>query len=236
MIFKRNGRNARTSPGVCDDWIRALPREKNNVFEGTVHRWECWYAMLSVALDDAISLRTRGKLVCARQQVGVSGDLLRRLSAMLVGFCESAGRRARRIDAIPAVEPMRQDFFRGEVAQSAASWNNVLHHVLFAGRSRFVYKVRILSSTIEQIERQFIATADAVSRGDSARPNDCWKNLDLLHYDFSTCLRETEIVLKSFLRALPNEQLEMFAAEIGAHVAPGPTKGLAGAVSRPASA
>ncbi len=38
----------------------ALPREKNLVFQTVVQRWECTYAMMSVALDDALSLRARG--------------------------------------------------------------------------------------------------------------------------------------------------------------------------------
>jgi hypothetical protein len=192
--------------------------------------------MMSIALDDAISLRARGKLVCARQQVCVSADLLRRLSTTLVSFCEIIGRRGRHIPIVPAVEPMRAEFFRGDAAQSAASWNNILHRVLFIERLRFVHKVRSLSATIEQIQRQFTATVEEVSLGTSERPGDCWKLLDSLHYDFNTCLREAEIVLKSFLRALPSEELEVFAAELEAPLAPKPTKDLAGALSRPASA
>ncbi|MGH9689357.1 MAG: hypothetical protein ACRD5K_20015, partial [Candidatus Acidiferrales bacterium] len=40
--------------------------------------------------------------------------------------------------------------------------------------------------------------------------------LDDLHYDFNTCLRETEVVLKSFLRALPAEQLSGLARDLDA--------------------
>ena len=41
---------------VTDDWFTALPREKSQVFEAVVRRWECAYAMMSVALDGALSL------------------------------------------------------------------------------------------------------------------------------------------------------------------------------------
>lgn len=235
MFFRRNGRIVSASLGVCDDWIRALPREKNQVFDCAVRRWECWYAMMSVALDDAFTLRACGKLICARQQVGVSTDLLQHLSKTLVAFCEVVAKRGRRIDKVPIVEPMRAEFFRSEIGQSAASWNNVLHHVLFVGRFRFLHKLRLLGSTIEEIERQFAATADDVSRAISTHPSDSWKALDCLHYDFNTCLRETEIVLKSFLRALPAEQLEVFAAELETPLAR-PMRPLSSALSRPASA
>jgi hypothetical protein len=206
------------------------------LFDSTVRHWEYSYAMMSVALDDAFSLRARGELICARQQVCVSGDLLRGLSATLVSFCKTVGRRGRRLNITPRVEPMRPEFFRGDTGQSAASWNSILHHLLFGGRARFLHKLRILSDTIEQLEEQFAATVDELSRAATIHPSDSWKTLDCLHYDFNTCLRETEIVLKSFLRALPLEQLEVFAAELETPLAPQSPQPLASAVSRPASA
>ena len=65
---------------MADDWVSALPREKNKIFEAIVGRWESSFAMMSVALDEALALRARGELVCARQQLSVAADLLVRLS------------------------------------------------------------------------------------------------------------------------------------------------------------
>lgn len=175
--------------------------------------------MMSVALDDALSLRARGELICARQQARVAADLLARLATSLMSFCSTVTQRGRRIRKVPAVEPMKMEFFRGDTAQSAASWNGILHYVLFGDRSRFFQKLRILSETLEQLDREFEAAAEDIAKGISAQPGDCWKMLDCLHYDFNTCLRETEVVLKSFLRALPAEQLPAFAAELEAPVA-----------------
>jgi hypothetical protein len=183
--------------------------------------------MMSVALDEALSRRVRGELVCAEQQVAVAVDLLRRFSTRLVGFCEVAVARGRRLGRAPAVEPMRTEFFRGDTARSAASWNRILHHVFFARRSRFQQKLRIVADTIVQLEVQFVAAANELSRATSVAPMDCWKKLDYLHYDLNTCLREAEIVLKSFLRALPADQLEVFSAELEAPLTPKQTKQLA---------
>ncbi len=154
--------------------------------------------MMSVALDGALSLRARGELVCARQQVSVAADLFGRLSSTLVGLCDTLSARGRHINRVPAVEPLNSEFFRGNTGQSAASWNGILHHLLFGDRSRFFHKLRILSDTLEQIEREFHEAAGDIAKGTSIEPADCWTKLDYLHYDFSTCLRETEIVLKSF--------------------------------------
>jgi hypothetical protein len=88
--------------------------------------------------------------------------------------------------------------------------------VLFADRSRFLQKLRILSETLESVIQEYDAAAEEVSAGVSVRPGTSWEALECLHYDFTTCLREAEVLLKSFLRALPAEQLTAFAAELSA--------------------
>jgi hypothetical protein len=220
---------------VCDDWIRALPREKSRVFEAVVSQWERSYAMMSVALDDAMSLRARGRLICAQQQVWVSIDLLQRLCGSLLVCGEILDRRGRGLHSMPAIEPMRTEFFRGDAGRSGASWNSLLHHVLFGSRARFHHKIRILSETLTRIEAQFVAAAGDLSRGLSVRSN-VWQHLDCLHYDFNTCMREAEVVLKSFFRVLPGEQLEAFSAELEAPLGPRRATRLANTFSRAASA
>jgi len=172
--------------------------------------------MMSVALDDALTLRARGELVCARQQVSVAAALLERLAVSLVSFCNAASARGRQIADLPAVEPLNVNFFRGNTAQSAASWNGIVHHLLFQSRSRFFRKLRILSTTLVQLEREFLEEAQDVAKGLSVEPGVCWKKLESLHYDFNTCLRETEVMLKAFLRSLPSDQLPGLASDLDA--------------------
>ena len=172
--------------------------------------------MMSVSLDDALSLRARGELVRARQQVSVSADLLARLSASLVGACGVLSGRGRHISNVPNVAPLNTDNFRGETAQTAASWNEFLHRVLFASRSRYFQKLRILSETLENVAREYNDAAEDVTAGVSVKPGDSWDKLECLHYDFTTCLREAEVLVKSFLRVLPGEQIGAFASELDA--------------------
>lgn len=234
-MSRRNGQSVSRRLGVCDDWIRALPREKSRVFDAVVCRWERTYAMMSVALDDAISLRTRGQLVCARQQASLAVDLLHGLSSTILGCCEVIIHRGRALDNMPSVEPMRTEFFHSDVGRSAASWNSILHHVLFGERTRFLHKLRILCDTVAQLETAFKAAVDDLSRGVSVRA-DAWKTLDCMHYDLKTCLSEVEVVLKSFLRVLPADQLEFFATEMEAPFSPKSVGRLAVVFSRAASA
>lgn len=209
---KRGGPSGRRS--VTQDWIAALPREKSALFDSIVRRWESGYAMMSIALDEAFCLRTRCSLVNARMQVVVASDLLTRLAGMLITACEAVSDRARYFPDLPAVEPLKADFFRGETAQSAASWNGLLHHVLFGDRSRFFHKLRILRDTLQRLGDEFRQTATDLTEGSTIDPAILWDSLDSLHYDFNTCLRESEVVLKGFLHALPSNQIAAFAEAI----------------------
>lgn len=172
--------------------------------------------MTSVSLDDAFSLRARGELVRARQQVSMSSDLLSRLAASLIVACGVLSDRGRHISNVPNVAPLNTENFRGETAQTAASWNEFLHRVLFASRSRYFQKLRILSETLQNLTREYTEAADEIAAGVSIQPGDSWDKLECLHYDFTTCLREAEILVKSFLRALPGEQVTAFASELDA--------------------
>jgi hypothetical protein len=201
---------------VSDDWTASLPRDKAQLFDTVVRNWESSYAMLSVALDESLSLRARGELVCSRQQISVTADLLRRLVSSLTSCCLAVDIRAQRISRLPAVEPLKMEFFRGSTAQTAASWNGIVHHVLFGDRSRFFHKLRILADTMRRLDGEFGNAASEVCAGLSITASASLGALDSLHYDFSTCLRETEVVLKSFLRALPDDDLAAFSADLEA--------------------
>jgi len=217
VVFpRRKTLSTSASRTVSDDWITVLPRDKGELFDIVVSRWECVYAMMSVALDDALSLRSRGELVCARQQVAVAADLLESLAASLTSFCTTLQQRARSISDLPAVRPLNAQYFRRNKAQSAASWNEIIHHILFRGRSRFFHKLRILSEMLAELEHDFREAAGDIAKGLDTQPVASWLTLDDLHYDFNTCLRETEVVLKSFLRALPAEQLPGLARDLDA--------------------
>jgi len=200
---------------VPEEWICALPRDKSETFESLVANWESHYAMMSVSLDDSLALRARGELVCARQQVSVTAELFGRVATSLIQFCEAMSRHSRHLRSFPCVKPLNTRFFRGDIGQHAASWNGILHHVLFADRSRFYHKVRILAETLRRLEQEFRKACNVISRGASVHRSEPWKTLDCIHYDFNTCLRENEILLKSFLRALPVQNLRAFAHEMG---------------------
>lgn len=214
MFFRRTRKPGSARREVCSAWIGALPHDKSELFDTVVRRWESTYAMLSVALDEALALRAQGQLVRARQQVPIVTELLLRLAAALVSASGAMWDRGRHMGDLPVVNPLTADFFQGYTAQRAAYWNGLLHRVVLGDRSRFFHKLRTLSATIQRVAGEFVEASRHISEGLSTRPGACWDLLSPLHYDLSTCLRETEVVFKCFLRSLPNEQMALFSAKM----------------------
>jgi hypothetical protein len=214
VFLKRKQLPSSAKRTVTDDWIAALPRDKSQLFDTVVRRWESFYAMMSVALDDGFSFRARGELVCARQQIHVSADLFTRLAGVVIGSLNAAAARSRQMATVPPVQPLNPSFFRGDTARSAAARNEFLHGVLLTSRLRFSQKVRILTETMLLLVGEFNDESEQVYAGIAIAPTSTWATLESLHDDFTTCLRESEIVLKCFLRALPAEQVEAFGVEL----------------------
>lgn len=219
MRYRMGAWGSSTRRSVSDDWICALPRDKSQTFDLLVASWESVYAMMSVSLDDSLSLKARGELICARQQVTVTAELFERVSSLLVSFCDVVERHSRHLHIFPSVHPLNIDFFRGDIGQHAASWNSILHRVLLGDRPRFHHKIRILSETLRRLNVEFHKATLAISKGSSVHPAESWKALDCIHYDLNTCLRENEVLLKSFLRALPAQNLGAFALDMGVPLA-----------------
>ncbi|HEV2490031.1 MAG TPA: hypothetical protein VGT03_09505 [Candidatus Acidoferrales bacterium] len=201
---------------VQEDWIAWLPSEKRAVYEKVARRWEESYAMLSVALNDALSLREQGQLVQARENLSVAAGLIIRLAEPLLLAHQILETRGRLLVVSPPVVPLDPANFRTQIARQSASWDQLLHRILFASRSRYSHKLRALELMVIALTEEFCATSEELASGTHTRPESCWLTLDSLHYDLNTCLRETMVLLKSFLRGLPDAALDSVWNELDA--------------------
>ena len=60
----------------------------------------------------------------------------------------------------------------------------------------------------------FCAAANDIAKGIPVEFDAEWQAVDAAHYDLNTCLREAIVLLKSFLMALPDNELEAFQATV----------------------
>jgi hypothetical protein len=200
---------------VRDDWTEPLPAARHKVFGAQAGELEAGYQMVSVALNAAFANRSRGELVKARQQVAVAGALLERVAGRLLEAIEALQEVAARLNQFPAVEPLRPEFFRGEKAVRAAWWNAVLHGPLWQAKLRLVHKLWTLRSSVRELRDEFGATADEIAGGMCIEPTSRWELLEVLHFDLNTLLRETTVMLKSFLLAISTDEFESFQRRLG---------------------
>jgi hypothetical protein len=188
---------------VLQDWIGALPPLQMQTFTALRQRWNSGYAMGSVALEGAFELRVNGKSRLAAQQAKIAGQLLERLADDLISGCRIMEDEARHFADIPAVDPLDPSNFRSPSILWSLSVSRILHQVAFGARNRFFHKVRTLERTVEALADELSDVLEVVAA--TSPPVDPWDALERLHDDLNTCLRESEVVLKSFLRALSPE-------------------------------
>ncbi len=202
------------SQSVREDWVACLPKEKDRLFEATLGDLETSYTMLSVALNEAFLLRAGGSIGQAREEAGITADLFDRSAGRLLHVLRTMHEYGRHFGQLPNVAPLVPENFRGPTSQRLARSSSILCRVLFSSRSRFFHKLYTLSEAVEETALQFREIAGEVVEGISIEPQVDWASLDTLHYDFNTCLRESIVVLKSFLLVLPDGELRAFGQTI----------------------
>src|SRR5579864_792016 len=219
IVFWRKKQGSLSSrSSVQNDWVARLPQHRHDFYQSLVREWEDAYAILSVVLDEAFTHRSRGELVKAREAAQIAAAVVNRLGEPLLAAYRTLEMRGRRLAAIPAVSPLDPEFFRGEAAQQNATWNQLLHRILFGSRSRYLHKLRALEMTVCAVVEHFQETAEDLADGVQVHPQESWSALDTLHYDLNTCLRESIVMLKSFLRVLPDAGVEGLRDELNASV------------------
>lgn len=212
---------------VKDDWRGWLSEAKDEVFRSHVRQLEISYNMLSVSLDEALSLRQAGRLAKASQAVCVTPDLCNRFAHPLGALLWSLSEHAKHYGTVPNAAPLDPANFQGARGQRAARVSSLLCRILLSERSQFLYKLSTLSEMVDDLNRDYCAAASQIAEGSSAESDAEWQAADAAHYDLNTCLREAIVLLKSFLMALPEDQLGVFQSTVCTQMAVARPKKLA---------
>src|SRR5216683_2957335 len=199
---------------VKDDWRAWLPEAKALVFNQQVHELESSYVMLSVSLDEAIELEQMGQPDKSQQAVGITSGLCRLLTQALGGLLRALSEHAKHFGTIPNAVPLDPANFQGQRGQRSARMSNLLNHVLLSHRLQFLHKISTLEEMVEDLGKDFRRAANDLAEGASLNPLKMWADVDVDHYDLNTCLRESIVVFKSFLIALPDGQLGAFQTTV----------------------
>jgi hypothetical protein len=201
-----------------DDWRAWLPEEKSTVFQCHVRQLETCYAMFSVSLNEAMELWHAGRLPKSCQAVAIASELCTLLTeplgAMLCSLCE----HAKHYGVVPNAAPLDPAHFKGTKSQRLAWLDDLLSRVLLTQRAQFFHKISTLQDMLEDLSKDFRGAAVDLATGISEESETRWATVEADHYDINTCLREAIVLLKSFLRALPDDQLIVFEKTLGSRM------------------
>lgn len=199
---------------VKDDWRAWLPKDKEEVFRSHVHQLEIGYNMLSVSLDEVLALRRDSRFAKAGQAVCVTVDLCDRFASPLTALLWSLGEHAKHHGTVPNAAPLDPTNFQGARGQRVARFSALLCRILLSERSQFLYKISTLAEMVADLSQDFCTAAADIAEVGYLASDSIWRNMDSAHYDLNTCLREAIVLLKSFLMALPSNELEIFQATV----------------------
>jgi hypothetical protein len=195
---------------VQQDWRGILPCAKGSFFADHTEEFKNAYLMFSVSLDEAIALQHQHDSERASEEIAVAGELCARLALRINAVLNAMSQHARHFGIVPNLSPLDASNFHSEVGQRAARLSNLLSHVLLSERSQFLNKLNTLEEIVDELADEFIETAERLAAGITGPSRARWKFLELCHFDLNTCLRETEVLFKSFLFVLPEEHLSGF--------------------------
>jgi len=201
---------SRRYDSVRQDWRAILPYGKGSLFFDHTDKLENAYVMLSVSLNEAISLRQNGDSEKANQEIGVVGELCSRLALRINAVLHAMGQYARHFGIVPNLSLLDATNFQSGLGQRAARHSNLVCQLLLSERSQFLNKLNTLEELVDDLSDEFIRIATEVAASISSMPSRLWKFLEQSQFDLNTCLRETDVLLKSFLLVLPEDQLAGF--------------------------
>jgi len=210
----------RPRPGasVQVDWVGWLPPAKLQAFRVYSEEFEACYMMLSVSLDEAIGLRNCGSLIKSLQMATITPPLCECLAARLEGMLCSLEAHVKRSAVVPSVAPLDPANFHGLRGQRIALKSFLLSRVLLTQRAQFLSKVTTLREIVSYLRDAYChAVQKLVLHSSTIVMAALWEAMDSGQFDLNTCLREAVVLLKCFLRALPDDELCDFRQMVSAH-------------------
>jgi hypothetical protein len=199
---------------VQQDWRAWLTGDKVEVFQNQVQQLESNYVMFSVSLNESIELRQQGSLAKAVQNMGISSGLCGHLTRPLTCLLRALFEHGKHYGTMPNAAPLDPANFMGHRGQRSARMSGLLSHVLLSQRQQFLHKASTLCELVEDLSKEYCEAADDLAECLATNPRGAWNTVDADHNDLNTCLRETIVLFKSFLLALPEDQLGAFQSTV----------------------
>lgn len=209
-----------SAPGisVAADWFGELPGAQLQAFRGYAKELETAYLMFSVSLDEAISLHEKAFLMDSSQVLIVASALCGRFVALVEDMLRSQAAHCRDYGTNPSIALLDPADFRSPRSCRVALRSLICHRALLVRESQFRNKIQSLTSLVRRSARDFCARVESFApHGVITDSPELWEAMNAAHFDLNTCLRELMVMLKCFLRVLPDVELRSFQETVSSN-------------------
>jgi hypothetical protein len=208
-------------PGVSVevDWFGGLPEHHLEAFNLYSREMEASFYAFSIPLNEAIGLDGSGAV--DRSLAPLVYGLCERLTGLLRNVLDSLLKHASGYGTTPSVASLDPANFLGLRGQRSALTSALWHGAHLSQRVRFLNKIRTLRAMVAHLDGEICdATDELVFNGAAIEAAPLWAAIAAAHFDLNTCLQESLISLKCFLRVLPEDELRGFQKTMLNHKAP----------------
>jgi hypothetical protein len=198
---------------VSDDWCSNLTEGKSSFFRAFEQEHRASYFMLGVTLNEAFAKCQDGQLSSSLQSVSLAPALCARWTEPSCALLRALADHSKHHGTLPNTAPLDPRNFQSGRAQGSARMSALISHVLLSPRSQFLRKLGTLVELIEELGQEIATSVNDLRDNARFRTETVWDLFDQLgqlHYDINTCCEEALILLKSFLVALPENQIGLF--------------------------
>ena len=195
---------------VQEDWAAWLPSETAQLFEHLRDDLALSCAILAVIVNEALDDSSSSNCTLPQQLAPLFVGLVDRLVCHLGVVLSALEDHGRQCGTLPHAAPLRPEHFRGDPARQLARASRLRSRLRVPGRSMFWHKMCAVRNLLTGLQIQARDLAQQIELEESSGARDQWIRLELLQYDLNTCLQETIVLLKSFLCALPGNELPLF--------------------------
>jgi hypothetical protein len=204
-------------PGVSVelDWFGELAETHLAVFRTSSEELESSFGMFGISLNEAVTLYRDGLLALSFEEAVLVSDMCRRFCQNLDNTLRSLGEHSQAYGTAPSVESLNPSDFESRYGLHSALASSLWNLAVYSQPRRFLNKVRTLGAMANHIGNDVCASGDLLgSQGASIDSAPHWLTMTEGHWDLNACFREASVLLKCFLRVLPDDQLSEFRDNI----------------------